>query len=491
MAKLKKQAVVERLARHRREPPPLIPAVDPAGVVHLHGESVAVLLQRARLGLERDLIRVAADLKIRKVYLVAIEEGRFDDLPGATYAVGFVRAYADYLELDSDEIVQRFKDEVEGLDDRLQLVFPAPTPEGKVPGGALILISALLMALAYGGWYYLSSGETTLPSWVPEVPEYLQTSDVDPLAVPADEEAMFGGRLPAPEVTAATPALEGTPLEAAPPPMERQASPSQREMAATTTELVPESPIADAVSEPAVAAIAEPAPEPAAVEPAPEPAAAEPAPEPAAAEPAPEPAAAEPAPEPAAVEPAPEPAAVEPAPEPAAVEPAPEPGGTVTRLSDLAAAVAPTESTPGDEAPPLATREPRTEISPPDESVLASNTIPQAPSPEGLLPEVQAREPSVYGVENVSARIVLRAVLDSWVQVRDEEDTLLLTRVLQPGDTYRVPNQSGLTLLTGNAGGLAIEVDGAVVPFLGPVGAVRRDIPLDPERLRNGTATTP
>ncbi len=455
MAKLKKQAVVERLARHRREPPPLIPAVDPAGVVHLHGESVAVLLQRARLGLERDLIRVAADLKIRKVYLVAIEEGRFDDLPGATYAVGFVRAYADYLELDSDEIVQRFKDEVEGLDDRLQLVFPAPTPEGKVPGGALILISALLMALAYGGWYYLSSGETTLPSWVPEVPEYLQTSDVDPLAVPADEEATFGGPLPAPEVTAATPALERTPLEAAPPPRERQASPSQREMAATTTELVPESPIADAVSEPAVAAIAEPAPEP------------------------------------ATAEPAPEPAAVEPAPEPAAVEPAPEPGGNVTRLSDLAAAVAPTESTPGDEAPPLATREPRTEISPPDESVLASNTIPQAPSPEGLLPEVQAREPSVYGVENVSARIVLRAVLDSWVQVRDEEDTLLLTRVLQPGDTYRVPNQSGLTLLTGNAGGLAIEVDGAVVPFLGPVGAVRRDIPLDPERLRNGTATTP
>ena len=137
MAELKKQAAVERLVRRRREPPPLVPEVDPAGVVHLHGESVAVLLQRARLGLELDVDQVAADLKIRKVYLVAIEDGRFDDLPGPTYAVGFVRAYADYLALDSEEIVQRFKEEVEGLDERLQLVFLTPSPESRVPGGAL------------------------------------------------------------------------------------------------------------------------------------------------------------------------------------------------------------------------------------------------------------------------------------------------------------------------------------------------------------------
>ncbi|MEE9481089.1 MAG: DUF4115 domain-containing protein, partial [Kiloniellales bacterium] len=97
-------------------------------------------------------------------------------------------------------------------------------------------------------------------------------------------------------------------------------------------------------------------------------------------------------------------------------------------------------------------------------------------------------EPRVYGAENAVARIVLRALLDSWVQIRDAEDSLLLTRVLQPGDTYRVPELSGLTLLTGNAGGLQIEVDGAVVPPLGPVGAVRRNIALDPERLLDGTA---
>jgi cytoskeleton protein RodZ len=45
-----------------------------------------------------------------------------------------------------------------------------------------------------------------------------------------------------------------------------------------------------------------------------------------------------------------------------------------------------------------------------------------------------------------------------------------------------------LSMGTGNAGVLEITVDGAKVPTVGPVGAVRRNILLDVDRLRNGTA---
>jgi cytoskeleton protein RodZ len=98
------------------------------------------------------------------------------------------------------------------------------------------------------------------------------------------------------------------------------------------------------------------------------------------------------------------------------------------------------------------------------------------------------RSPRVYGESTESTRIVLRALQDSWVQIRDRQDALLLTRVLRAGDTYFVPARDGLTLLTGNAGGIEIRVDGVPVPPIGPVGTVRRQIALDPARLLSGTA---
>ena len=94
----------------------------------------------------------------------------------------------------------------------------------------------------------------------------------------------------------------------------------------------------------------------------------------------------------------------------------------------------------------------------------------------------------VFGKSNTNARIVIRANADSWVQVRDNDGELILTRMLRSGDSYRVPNKAGLTLLTGNAGALEIYVDGRKAPALGPGGAIRRDVSLDADRLLAGTA---
>ena len=86
-------------------------------------------------------------------------------------------------------------------------------------------------------------------------------------------------------------------------------------------------------------------------------------------------------------------------------------------------------------------------------------------------------------------RIVVRARLNSWIQVRDDiGNQLLVTRLLRTGDHYEVPDQPGLRLLTGNAGALEILVDGELVPAIGDEGAVRRNVILDAEKLRAGTA---
>ena len=72
---------------------------------------VGGLLKASRLRIGEDLRDIADILKIRYVYLEAIEDGRFDDLPGATYSRGFIRTYAEHLGLDSDEVIRRRSEE--------------------------------------------------------------------------------------------------------------------------------------------------------------------------------------------------------------------------------------------------------------------------------------------------------------------------------------------------------------------------------------------
>ncbi len=57
------------------------------------------------------LAQVAAETKVRRLYLNALEEGDHAPLPSRPFAVGYVRAYARALGLDGDEIVAQFRTE--------------------------------------------------------------------------------------------------------------------------------------------------------------------------------------------------------------------------------------------------------------------------------------------------------------------------------------------------------------------------------------------
>src|SRR5579872_1790678 len=135
---------------------------------------VGEILRQKRESFGQDLPTVAAQLHIRLAYLKAIEEGRFKDLPGLTYASGFVRSYADYLGLDGEEMVRRFREEIAGMDRQVQLIFPSLATEGKIPSGAVLLLSGFLAVMAYGAWYYLADRQKSLLDLVPEVPAQLR-----------------------------------------------------------------------------------------------------------------------------------------------------------------------------------------------------------------------------------------------------------------------------------------------------------------------------
>ena len=86
---------------------------------------------------------------------------------------------------------------------------------------------------------------------------------------------------------------------------------------------------------------------------------------------------------------------------------------------------------------------------------------------------------------------MLRFKGDSYVQVRDKQGPVLLNRVMRAGETWPVPKGPGLTLTTGNAGGTEVLLDGQAAAPLGPTGAVKRDVSLEPEAIKMPPGTRP
>jgi cytoskeletal protein RodZ len=67
------------------------------------------MLRSAREARGVDLATAERDLRIRARHLAALEEGRYDDLPGDVYAKGFLRSYAAHLGLEPDTMVALYR----------------------------------------------------------------------------------------------------------------------------------------------------------------------------------------------------------------------------------------------------------------------------------------------------------------------------------------------------------------------------------------------
>ena len=84
--------------------------------------------------------------------------------------------------------------------------------------------------------------------------------------------------------------------------------------------------------------------------------------------------------------------------------------------------------------------------------------------------------------------VTLNATAATWVQVRKPGGPVLYDHVMQPGETWQTPqDQSGLVLTVGNAGGLTLVAGGVTTQPLGRNGEVRRNIPLSPATVADGS----
>jgi len=330
-------------------------------------QAVGEVLRERREELGYDLDAIGEALRIKPVFLAALEQGRAQDLPGATYAIGFIRAYAQLLDLDADRILDDYKAECAGVHARPDLSLPVALDARSLPRGPILLVGVILAACGYGTWYYLSTGERSRPERVAAVPAELQRAVQDAASfAPAGDPAAPADPAPAPGAAAVSTAPRfGSGILSPPGSLPAPAV------------LATASPNPGLVASPAAAAL----------------------------------------------------------PKPAAA--APPPGSDKATPARLEAATA----APAGDA--------------------------------GAKP---------------GGNIDIRALADCWIQVRSGEDqSVVFSRVLKSGETYHVP-RAGLVLRTGNAGALALVVDGKPAPAIGAIGTLRRDVTLDPQALLAGTA---
>ncbi len=127
-------------------------------------ESVALRLKKARIAKKMTIIEVSKELRIRRDYISAIEEGQLDRLPEQAYTLGFVRSYANLLGLDGLAAVKEYREERDmtlqsPIADRLSDVGEAATPSKK-----LLFVSALTASIVLAlGWFYVDERQERLP----------------------------------------------------------------------------------------------------------------------------------------------------------------------------------------------------------------------------------------------------------------------------------------------------------------------------------------
>lgn len=133
---------------------------------------VGDVLQQARERKGVDLYRAERDTKIRLRYLSALEDGDYLELPAPVYTKGFLRNYALYLGLEPDDILERWRDEMERQRTATRVaVAPPPMPIVE-PGGRRLHITpsmvvaglvglVILMFVGYIGIQLLRFAEIT------------------------------------------------------------------------------------------------------------------------------------------------------------------------------------------------------------------------------------------------------------------------------------------------------------------------------------------
>ncbi|MBA7620793.1 hypothetical protein ES703_28148 [subsurface metagenome] len=116
-------------------------------------EPIGLTLQQARQKRRLKLKTISKKTKISIRYLKALEAEDWDVFPAPAYTQGFLRSYANFLNLDSDELVREYKK-------YLETTTKVPVAERLIPKrirpkrlAILPVAISIIVLIVWGGWF--------------------------------------------------------------------------------------------------------------------------------------------------------------------------------------------------------------------------------------------------------------------------------------------------------------------------------------------------
>jgi hypothetical protein len=138
-------------------------------------------LRECRESLRIPVELAARALNIRAKYIIAIENGELENLPGKAYIRGYIKNYVEYLGLSPDEVLEACES---ALAHKGQEFFvPETTLRQNLPSPEVVRWALAGLILLYAYWYFAMYDHTPATIVVPSVPErFVQTLDKTPHA---------------------------------------------------------------------------------------------------------------------------------------------------------------------------------------------------------------------------------------------------------------------------------------------------------------------
>ena len=116
---------------------------------------LGLIFRDARIKSGKTIEEASRETKIAKKYLIAIENENFDIFPGETYLIGFLRNYAQFLELDSDELVLKYRDfKIQEQPAPIEQLTARPKSSRK-----FFLIAFVFIMIISGALYFVLNGK--------------------------------------------------------------------------------------------------------------------------------------------------------------------------------------------------------------------------------------------------------------------------------------------------------------------------------------------